>query len=236
VDGNVTVAGGNVTLAGHVGGSVTVVGGDVELLPGASVGGSVDDLGGTVRRAPGSRVGGGVQQGLSPRDLQHLDELEFNGAFSFPWTHLIFWALAGAALALFYPRQLAQVRRTVGREFAASVVLGAGAWVAGSVAAVVLFVTCIGIPIALGLAAALWLGSVVGTVALGLGVGERLVGARGRSSGAPLAATVIGVSLIALVKAIPCIGAVITVVVACAGLGATLLALRDRRRRSPWRG
>ena len=235
VAGSVTVAGGSASISGRVGGSVTVLGGDVNLLSGADVAGTVSDVGGTIRRDPASRVGGGVQAGLGLSELSPLAAVAPGGAYAFPWAHVIFWALAGAALALFYPSQLARVRRVAVREFPASVVVGALAWVVGAVLAVVLFITCLGIPIALVLGVGLWVASVVGTVALGYWVGDRLLGAGGRGRGSPLAPTVLGVSLIALAKAIPCVGAALTVIVACAGLGAALLTWRESRRAS-WRG
>lgn len=235
VAGSVTVAGGSATIAGRVAGSVTVVGGDVTLLAGADVGGDVTDAGGAIRRDPASRVGGGVQEGLGLSDLAPLEAIAPGGAYAFPWAHIIFWALAGAALALFYPSQLMRVRRVAVRELPGSIVVGALAWVAGAVLAVLLVITCLGIPLALVLGIGLWVASVVGTVALGNWVGDRLLGAGGRERSSPLAPTVLGVSLIALAKAIPCVGAALTVIVACAGLGASLLAWRESRR-TGWHG
>lgn len=235
VAGSVTVAAGSAIIAGRVGGSVTVVGGDVTLLAGADVGGSVTDAGGTVRRDPASHVGGGVQEGLGLSELAPLQAIAPGGAYAFPWAHIIFWALAGAALALFYPSQLARVRRVAARELPGSVAVGALAWVAGALLAVALFITCLGIPFALVLGVGLWVASVVGTVAIGYWIGDRLLGAGNRERGSPLVPTVLGVSLIALAKAIPCVGAALTVLLACAGLGATLLAWRESRR-AAWRG
>lgn len=236
VAGSVTVAGGSATIAGRVGGSVTVLGGDVNLLAGADVGGGVTDAGGTIRRDSASHVGGDVQAGLGLNNLAPLEAIAPGGAYAFPWAHIIFWALAGAALALFYPSQLARVRRVAVREFPSTVVVGALAWVAGALLAVLLFITCLGIPVALVLAAGMWVASVVGTVALGYWVGDRLLGAGGRERNSPLAPTVLGVILIALAKAIPCVGAALTVIVACAGLGAALLTWHESRHAAGWRG
>jgi hypothetical protein len=235
VAGSVAVAGGSATIAGHVGGSVTVLRGNLTLLSGADIGGSVTDIGGTIRRDPASHVGGDVQEGLGINELTPLALVAPGGAYAFPWAHVIFWALAGAALALFYPSQLMRVRGVMRRRLPGSVIVGALAWVVGAVLALALFVTCLGIPLALLLGAGLWIASVVGTVALGYWIGDRLLGAGGYEGGSPLAPTVLGVSLIALVKAVPCIGAALTVIVACAGLGASLLAWRESRRFG-WRG
>ncbi|HEU5441934.1 MAG TPA: hypothetical protein VFU88_21820 [Ktedonobacterales bacterium] len=229
VGGSVTVADGNAMIAGQVRGSVTVLGGNLDLLPGAVVGGSVTVVGGSLHRAPDSRVGGGVQTGVNLQSLTPGGLIGLNGPYSFPWSQLIFWGVAGAALALFFPRQLGRVRRAVRYRFAQSLVLGGVIWVLGALAGIVLFVTCLGIPLALMLGFALWVASVVGTVAVGLWLGERLLGAARRENGSPVAATILGVSMIALAKSVPCLGALVTALVAAVGVGAALLALREGR-------
>lgn len=229
VGGSVTVAGGNAVIAGQVAGSVTALGGNVELQPGAVVGGSVTVVGGSLRRASDTQVGGGVQAGVNLQSLTPAGLVGLDTPYSFPWAALIFWGLAGAALAVFFPRQLGRVRRAVRYRFAQSLVLGAVVWVVGALAAVVLVFTCLGIPLALALGAGLWVASVVGTVAIGLWLGEWLLGAARRESASPVAATILGVCLIALAKSVPCVGALVTALVAAAGVGAALLAFRESR-------
>lgn len=229
VGGSATVADGNAAIAGQVDGSVTVLSGNLELLPGAVVGGSVTVVGGTLHRAPDTRVGGGVQAGVNLQSLTPASLIGLNSPYSFPWSQLIFWGVAGAALAVFFPRQLGRVRRAVRYRFAQSLVLGAVVWVLGALVGIVLFFTCLGIPLALALGAGLWAASVVGTIAIGLWLGERLLGVARRESGSPVAATILGVSMIALAKSVPCLGALVTTLVATVGVGAALLALRESR-------
>jgi hypothetical protein len=241
VGGNVTDVGGSVTIAGRVDGDVTAVGGDVTLQAGAEVMGNVHAVGGTLHRDKDTAVSGTVQQGIGVPDLPVLQWLTFSGSYTFPWGHLLFWDLAGAALATVFPRQLRQLRRVAAHHVPGSLFAGIAGWVLGAIAAAVLFLTCLGIPIALLLLAALWLASAAGTIAFGLWVGELLLG-RGRSErGSPVLATVIGVSLIVLAKSIPGAGGVITALMWCLGLGAALLTLVASRRpvysvaRTHWR-
>lgn len=58
VDGDVVSIGGSVRVEGVVKGSVTSVGGDVTLVPGARVDGDVVCMGGTLRQEPGSSISG----------------------------------------------------------------------------------------------------------------------------------------------------------------------------------
>ena len=230
VGGNVTDVGGSVTIAGRVDGDVTAVGGDVTLQAGADVMGNVHTVGGTLHRDTGTAVGGTVEQGIGMPDLPPLQWLTFSGSYTFPWGQMLFWDLAGAAVATMFPRQLRQLRRVAAHHMAGSLFAGIAGWVLGGIAAAVLFFTCLGIPIALVLLAALWLASAAGTIAFGLWVGELLLGRSRTERRSPVLATVIGVSLIVLAKSIPGAGGVITVLMWCLGLGAALLALLASRR------
>lgn len=229
VSGDLTVTGGSAAISGTVDGTVTDIGGSVDLRPGARVGGDVRLLGGSLHRAPGTSIGGSAQQTSDLSSFIPAQWWSVQGAYRFPWGSLAFWALAGVFLVTFFPRQLALVRRVARRGLGASFIAGMLAWVAGAILALVLFVTCLGIPLALLLVAALWIASVVGTVALGLLLGERLLGGALRDNRAGMGAAVLGVMLITFAESIPCLGAVVTLFVASAGLGAALLAILSAR-------
>ena len=229
VSGDVTITGGDLAISGTVDGTVTDIGGTVDLRTGARVGGDVRLLGGSLHRASGTSVGGSAQQTSDLGSFIPLQWWGVPGGYRFPWGSLAFWALAGVFLAAFFPRQLALVRRVARRGLGVSFVAGVVAWIAGAILALVLFVTCLGIPLALLLVAALWVASVVGTVALGLLLGERLLGSALRDNRAGMGAAVLGVTLITFAETIPCLGALITLFVASAGLGAVLLTILSAR-------
>ena len=230
VGGDVTVVGGSVTIAGEVDGSVTTIGGDVHLVDGATVGGDVKAWGGSVRRDAGVVVRGSVGE----RDGNH--RYMPSGPFAVmrgpevPWLSVILWALGGALLARFFPEQLGQVRVAARRGLGLSLLVGALAFLGAVIVGAVLFVTCIGIPLALLLWAATWLAWVVGTIGLGYWLGERVLRRVAPGGASVLIATVLGVTILSAVKAIPCLGGVLGVAINCAGLGAALLTLSTHRR------
>ena len=230
VDGDVTVVGGSASIAGDVLGNVTTVGGSISIESAGRVQGNVHALGGQVMRAAGSYVGGRVERDLSEADLGPQQWLGFSDHYTFPWLSMLLWAGVGALLVSFFPEQLGRVRSIARRDFPKSVVAGALAAVIGGALAVVLVLTCLGIPVALLIVAGLWIAWLVGTVALGLLVGDRLLNGSHSSGRSPVAATVLGLVLIALVESIPCLGGAVSLVAGAAGLGAALLALLNARR------
>jgi hypothetical protein len=229
VSGDVTITGGDLAISGTVDGTVTDLGGTVDLRSGARVGGDVRLLGSSLHRAPDTFIAGSAQQTSDLGSFIPLQWWGVPGGYRFPWGSLAFWALAGVFLAAFFPRQLALVRRVARRGLGVSFAAGIIAWIAGAILALVLFFTCLGIPLALLLVAALWVASVVGTVALGLLLGERLLGGALRDNRAGMGAAVLGVTLITFAETIPCLGALITLFVASAGLGAVLLTILSTR-------
>ncbi len=235
VTGNVTIVGGSADVSGHVDGDLTTIGGSIDLHTGAAIGGNVNAIGGGITRAPGVTIGGNVEQGLAGRRSIPAHWVGLFDGSSFPWFHILFWALAGLCVAAFLPAPLRRVRDVMRREPAMSFVSGLAALFFGMVAALVLFVTCLGIPIALLLILGLWLAWIVGTVALGYWIGEGLLRLGSAHDHAPIIASVLGVTLLSLVESIPCFGGVVSFVAGLMGLGASMLALLYRRRAAGWR-
>ena len=234
VDGNVTVAGGNGVISGTVNGSITALDASLHLVNGATVTGSVQVVGGSVQRDTGVFVGGSVDQGINP---QHISSSQFRimeSPSDIPWSHLLFWVLASIAVTALFPRHVALVRRAARDSLPSAFLVGALCAIVGSVLAIVLVFTCLGIPLALLVAVALAVASVVGTIALGLWLGERLLGQSTISRRASVFPAMVGVTLLALAEMIPCVGGVLTVLTSCVGLGAAVLALLYSRRHAVW--
>jgi hypothetical protein len=234
VDGNVTVAGGNGIISGTVNGSITALDANLHLESSAYISGSIQVVGGSVKRDMGAVVRGSVDQGINP---QHFSTSQFNVMESpsdFPWSHLLFWVLASIAVTALFPRHVALVRRAARDSLPSAFLVGALSAIVGLLLAIGLFFTCLGIPLALLVAAALVIASVVGTIALGLWLGERLLGQSTISRRAAVLPALIGVTLLALAEMIPCAGGVLTVLTGCVGLGASVLALLYSRRHAVW--
>lgn len=230
VTGNVTVLGGSATVSGRVDGNLTAIGGGVDLRDGATVGGNVDAVGGSIRRGAGVSIGGNVEQGFESRGGTSAPWLRLFDGSAFPWFHILFWALAGLLVAAIFPVPLRRVREVARREPVLSFASGLAALFFGIVAALVLFITCLGIPIALLLVLSLWLAWIVGTAALGYWIGEGLLRVGAAHDRSPVVATVLGVTLLSLAESIPCLGGVISFVAGFTGLGAAALALLYSRR------
>lgn len=230
VGGAVTLVHGALAVSGEVDGTVTVLGGSVDLRPGARIGGGINVVGGTLLRADHTTVDGPISTDTTLHQESITSFFGFDGTYTLPWSHLIFWAAVSGALALLFPRQLALVHRSVRYELPQSFGVGVVVALAGGVLAVALTLTCIGIPLAALLLAALWVAWVVGTVASGAWLGSRLFGTALPERHTPLLATLLGVLVLSLVKAIPCIGGVFSLVIGCVGLGASVLALLYARR------
>jgi len=243
VGGNVTVEGhvqgaaqaigGNVTISGEVDGDVTAVGGNITVQAGAITRGRLDAVGGHVTVAPGATTQAPAPSmtdnwyGHAPPTSFHLLAPE---ASSF-WLGLLFWVSAAIGLTAFVPEAVGHVRYTIARRFLLSGVSGALVGVVGALLGAVLFLTCLGIPVTLAIALAMWLAWVIGTVAFGSWLGASLLRGMRHDHEPPLmASTVLGVILLSLLKALPVAGIVVSVVVGCVALGATTLTLLSARR------
>lgn len=235
VNGNVTVVAGSADISGRVDGNVTAIGGSIHLRKTAVVGGNVDAVGGSITRSDGASVGGNVEQGLVGNTGAPAHWIGMFDGSSFPWFHVLFWALAGLCVAAIFPRPLRRVRDVMRREPAMSFVAGLATLFFGVLAGLVLFITCLGIPIALLLVLGIWLAWIVGTVALGFWIGEGLLHMGSPHDRSPVVAAVLGVTLLSLAEAIPCLGGVIGLVTGFMGLGASALALFHSRRATAWR-
>ncbi len=230
VDGNVTAVGGDVTIYGDVGGDVRAVGGSVYLEDGARVLGNVHALGGTVVRGKDAVVAGNIQHDTMDHDIAPLRWFGFSNSYAFPWMTILFWTLAAAGLTHFFPEAVGRVRAIARSDFPRSLVMGGVTFIVGALLSVVLIATCLGIPVALLVLGAMWLAWVVGTVALGLLLGERLLHSLAPGMHSPVAGAVLGVAALALTESVPCLGGVISLVAGCAGLGAAMLAALHARR------
>jgi hypothetical protein len=234
VDGNVTLVSGTGVISGTINGNITAVDANLTLRKGADIGGSVQVVGGSIQRDNGVSVGGSIDRGIDP---QHILPPFWQGAgspYNFPWSHLLFWVLASIAVTALFPRHVALVRRAARGSLVPAFFVGVLCAILGAIVVVGFVFTCVGIPLALLIAVSLVVASVVGTIALGLWLGERLLGRSANSRRASVFPAMVGVTLLALAQTAPCVGDVVTVLTSCTGLGASILALLYARRRAAW--
>jgi hypothetical protein len=230
VGGSIEVVGGEVLVDGPVAGDVRVSGGRVELGPNARVAGKLVHHGADVRQDPAAQVAGGLEQGKARRwrgESRHR-----NGADIGAWL----WSLGLIALAGVIAGAFPAGSRRMGEQLRGDpgigLLLGFIALVCIPIAAVVLAVTIIGIPLALAVLLLYFLMLIVGYAAVGVVIGdaalERLRSQDAARVGWRVAAAMAAMLLLALLTRIPVLGNLFAFAALLAGVGAIVLAIRAR--------
>jgi hypothetical protein len=250
IEGSAALAGGHVEIDGSIGRYLTVAGGDVVL--GGTIAGEVHVYADELTVKPGTRIGGRlvyrtsrpvtlppdvqVQGGVAPSDDADAGRVpggegrhDANGAGRLGWLWLaglfaVGWLLA-LAFAQFSRRTTAVLtaRPWQGIGIGATVLFGVPAL------AIALFVTIVGIPLALILLM-LYLGSLIGGYVIGvLYLGDRaLATARpGRAVTTPwrLGAFLAVLLALSVVGSLPVLGSLARFAVLALGMGGVVLAL-----------
>ncbi len=225
----VQIAGGHVRIDGTVGGDVVVTSGSIELGPNARIGGKLryrsrEEL----QRDPAAQVAGGVERaGKSAQAIAHA-ERRVHRAAGFVWT--VGLIVAAAVLVAALPGFTTRVAATLRSRAAMSLLIGFIALVCIPVLAIVLFVTLVGIPLALltlvAYAALLLLGHVVTGIGLGDWALARFRAGDAARTGWRIGAAVVALLAIAILARIPFLGGLVTFLVLIAGVGALLMQAR----------
>jgi hypothetical protein len=236
-DGYLQMAGRDATVSGSVGGDVEVSAARIEIGPGARIAGKLryrSDREPVI--AAGAAIGGGLERLPGParawtwregahRALHGVGRgIWFSGSF-----------VLGVLLLLLAPGYLADTSRVAAAEWPLCLGVGFGILVAVPVAAVLLVVTLIGIPLGL-LAIALYavvllLGHVVAAVAVGDYALGRWAPARAAAARWRVLALLAALVALALVRQVPLLGGLAVLLVFLAGVGA--LSLRAVRPKGP---
>ena len=239
VGGNVRAAAGDVLIDGPVAGDVRIAAGSLELGPNARIGGKLVHHGPEkIRRDPAAQVAGGIERGPA-RGLKG-EERHGVGPRIGGWL----WSLGLIALAGFIAGVFPAGSRSMGdglrNDPGIGLLLGFIALVCVPIAAVVLMVTIIGIPLALAVLLLYFLMLIVGYAAVGVMVGDAAL-ARLRSQDSARVGWRVGAAMaamlaLALLSRIPVVGGLVIFVVLLAGLGAIVLAVRARTSLPPTQG
>lgn len=253
VAGNISIAGGQVTLKGNVKGYVQATGGQV-LIDGV-IAGDVETSAGQIELGPNARIGGklryasrdelkrdpaaqvqGVVERFEPRVGPHARMGMGGGAGhrggGWLWTTglLVLAAVLVAALPGFYAGVAESLRTRVGF----SLLLGFVAFICVPVVALVFIITLIGIPLGLLTILLYLMLLVVGYISTGISIGDTLLkrfkADQGTATSWRIGAAVLGVLGVALLARIPWIGGWIAFVALLAGLGALVLQVGRLRK------
>ena len=254
VAGNVSVAGGQVRLYGRVGGHLQSAGGrllidapvagdvfatsgQVELGPNARIGGKLRYRSGEeLRQDPQAQVAGGIEkllpalgagQASAPTLREHPPR---GGVAAIGWVWTLGLIVLAAALLAALPRLYAAVARTLREQPGLSLLLGFVLLVCTPVAALLLFITLIGIPLGLFLTATYLALLPVAYVSAAIGFGDwalqRWQPERGALLRWRIAAAAVALVVLALLSGLPWLGGLVALAALLAGLGALLLQLR----------
>ncbi len=243
VDGDLVAVGGGSIIDGRIEGSLVVVGGTLDLRDNATVSQDFITFGASVSQAEGARVFGERIEGLrwkvpplttrdwswpswTPAERWRSPDLLFSDLFSSAvrWMLRTFALMAlGVVVMLLLPRQTELVGRTVSELPLPSTGVGLLTFVALLFLVPLLVIICIGIPLVVVLAFAFVAALLLGRVAVGAVVGERLLTAINVKPSQPLLQAVVGIGLIELLAAVPCLGWLLGWILALAGLGAVVL-------------
>jgi len=226
VDGDVLVIDGDARVSGRVTGNVVSVAGRVIVEDGARVGGDV-----VSRREP--RVASGTVQGDVKRlNLSNILSGALIAFLVFLWIAVtVSVAILGLLFVLLFPRA-ADATAAASRRFWPSLGWGALVGILGPIIGVAVLATIVGIPLGLGILAALSVLTPLGYVAASLALGRTMI--KGTSTGARIGAFFAGFGILRAAALIPGIGFLVWFVACLYGLGAlTIAAWRAGRAPAP---
>jgi len=230
VSGYVQAAGGSVLIDSAIGGDVKVAAGDLELGPNARIAGRiVHTRQMKINRDPAAQVVGGIERGSS---IRADGETRRGKGMRFGWI----WTLGLVALAALIAGVFPVASRSMGEglrgEPGMALLLGFITLVCVPVAAILLTITLIGIPLAVGVLLLYVVMLIVGYAALAVVIGDAAL-ARLRAQDATHAAWRMGAAALAMVglallARLPIFGGLVVFVALLAGVGAIVLAIRMR--------
>ena len=237
ISGNVQVDGtiqdflmvidGDAEISGRVDGDIVAISSTIDLTADAVIDGDINLIDSDLNQAPGSQVLGDVN-----------DEFEIHW-WVFLIINFVFWIgmtiavlIFGLLLVAVAPRQAANAAATMTADPGWSILSAAIAFIGVPIAAIITFVTVIGVPLGVGVLAfmlpAIWfVGYLVGGLMLGTLIYSQ---ATGRVRGNRYLAVVTGLAIIQLFALVPFLGILVAILMGFWGAGAVvLLAWRSFR-------
>jgi cytoskeletal protein CcmA (bactofilin family) len=228
IEGNLKAAGGRIRLSGEVTGDVDLSAGRITLAPGARIGGKLTYRSGSEADiAPGAVIDGGVER-VKGRDYE-VPVLPIIGLAVGGWIVVVLGlTLMGAIMQAAVPTLVTEATVTLEARPWTSLGLGFAVAVATPVAANLLFVTLVGVPLALFLlvlfAAALAFALIATAYWLGLHIARLFAGSReSETIGRRILWTFLGVFVLGLIALVPFIGFLVVCIAVSLGLGACAL-------------
>jgi len=248
VDGSLLAAGETISVFGPVLRGVTAGGGTLQF--GGPVGGKVVTWAQTLSLGPNTRIAGDLeyyseaQAAISsgtvagqvryhPVERESRQAPLLNGLFDFGGLVWLFGsAILGALAIIFAPRASARAVELGRQEPLLTFGVGLLALCTVPLAALLIGVTLVGIPLALALAALYWVGLLLAWPAVGLVVGTEVVQRARREPMPVLGALAVGLIVLHLLTHLPFVGGLVAFLGLAFGLGLIVQGFRRWRRPS----
>jgi cytoskeletal protein CcmA (bactofilin family) len=234
IEGDIKGGGGEVAIGNGVKGNVEIEVDSLTILSTANIEG---DLTYTSEEEadiqPGAQIGGSTTHNLPPVKEEQPVPFPFS-LFSGVLSKVIGFLMAlvtGLVIILIAPRRLTSIAESIRTRPGASAAWGALVVFVTPIAAILVCITIVGIPLGL-IALALWgIGLYLAQIPVGLLIGRLIIGRfRGvERKGIMIAALALGLVILALLGLIPYLGFFIGLAVALFGLGAVVVSERRRR-------
>lgn len=244
VEGDIAIMGGEAKLEGYVDGDVVAFGASVELGSTAVIEGDVVVFG-NVRRHPDATIRGNMVEGLeASKSFQYLPKM-LNGRpgvkptrpqsrrqMSAPgWfvslTRSVMTILAllfvAALVVILLPESLEHITRVMDDSVLLSLGVGVLTIILTLVLVPLLTIICIGIPLAIVLLVALLLCALIGWVAAGKLLGQKLLHLLKIGTSSPFVVILLGTLLITLLALVGCVGRVFALLLLSWSIGAVVL-------------
>lgn len=238
VGGGVTVAagettndavaiGGAVRVYGHVTGDAVAVVGDVRIFPGGRIDGDAVSVGGRVINE-GGEIGGQTTSvgmgGLPFPSFHGFRGLGPNILF-LGWSFVLslVMSLVYVAIVALFPTRMETIAHVSLEKAGRSAIYGIVAWLLLLPVALVLLITCIGIPLIFVEILLAMVAFLVGKAGIALAVGWKLGEAVNKPIASSVLAVLIGAIAIAFLHLVPCLGGIVAFALTILGFGAVLI-------------
>jgi hypothetical protein len=230
VGGKLAVAGGQVKIDAPVAGNATISGGTLDLGPNTRIAGKLEFNGGQLEQDPAAQVVGGLVR--SSRHRHDWDGEPYGRAFARAiWTASLMFLAAIIAGAL--PGPVRRMQEELRTQPWVATLFGILALICIPIAAVIVMITIIGIPIGLlailGYVALLLLGYVASSVVVSGLLLDRYKAEVASQTAWRVGAAVLAMLVIASLRMVPLVGGLIGLAALVIGVGVIVAAIAHRK-------
>ena len=221
ISGKLRAAGGEVVLDGPIEGDASVAAGELHLGPHARIGGKLVFRGGELKQDPAAQIAGGVEH--RTRGMRHSHDFDPVGRFAHGWLWTVGLMVMAAIIAAALPGPTHRMASELREHPWTAPLIGFIALTCIPIAAVLIMITIVGIPIgilailgyvALLLVGYVWLSVVVGGMLL-----DRFRADVASQIAWRVGAAVIAMLVLALLARVPFVGGWVAFIALIVGVG-----------------